>query len=113
MWGVYACWSRGALAEAADVGAGEQTSAWRELCVVVDGAHDGLDRVDGDVWLLVLDEVVAAQRDDMGVIGRESCQFGLHGAPESLREAVESRRGARELVALVGGGDDDRRRVTE
>ena len=58
----------------------------------MDGAHDGVDRRDGDVWRLVVDEVVAAQREDMGVIGGKLCQLGVLSRQSWLPEAVERRR---------------------
>jgi hypothetical protein len=54
------------LAEAAGVRAGEQTLARRKLCVVAYGA----DSLSDEVRLVVLDEVIAAQREHMGVIAR-------------------------------------------
>jgi hypothetical protein len=57
--------------------------------------------------------VIAAQRDDMGVIAGESRQLCLHHARQSLHSAVKTRRKPREQLALAGGGDDDQRRVTQ
>jgi hypothetical protein len=59
------------LSAAANAGFGEQTVARRQTCVFAGGADDGPHGADDNVGLSVdaLDEVIAAQRDDVNLVG--------------------------------------------
>jgi hypothetical protein len=61
--------------------------------VVAGGADDCLDGADDDVWLSVeaLDEVVAAQGNDVQMVAGQRGEFVLHRCPQS----VECLRNAR------------------
>jgi hypothetical protein len=55
--------------------------------VVAGGAYDCLDGADDDVWLSVeaLDEVVAAQGNDVQMVAGQRGEFVLHGCPQSVK----------------------------
>ena len=95
--------------------AGEHPLARREGCLFADRANDGAHRTKDDERLVAVDEVVAAQREGVGVVGRESCQLCLHHPPQSAPSPIDLRREILERAefSVVGGGKDDQGRVTQ
>ena len=103
------------LAAAANVRAREQLPARRETRVVAGGAHDRLHRADDDARLSVepLHEVIAAQRDDVSMVARESRELGLQRPPEPFLRPEESSGQISVLFEMSPGGDHHQRRVTQ
>ena len=70
--------------------------------VVAGGAHDRLHGADDDAGLSVeaLDEVVAAQRDDVDVVAGQRGEFVLHRAPQSVQCPRKTRRQRRNRLRV-------------
>jgi hypothetical protein len=105
------------LAQAADVRTVEHSLARGKRCAVANGAYYRPDRGDDDQGLVVLHEVIAFQGDDMHAIPREPRQLSLHGPPQPQPTSIQAGRWIRSdggvLGALLSGGDDNQRYVTE
>jgi hypothetical protein len=84
--------------------------------VVPGRAHDRLDGADDDIWLPLgrLDEVVAAQRDDVDMIAGERGELVLHRRPQSVQGARQVRGNhPSPLLLMAAGRDDHQWRITE